>query len=585
MTDDPLPRRLAAILYADVAGYSKLTGQDEDATHRRLSHCLDLISSTVNKHGGKVVHYAGDAVLACFNAASDALACAVEAQKDLQQRSQDRPDNECVKFRMGVNLGDVIEDRGDIYGNGVNVAARLESLAEPGGICVSESIRSAVGTKLSLQYESLGPQEVKNIEDPVLAHKVRIDTSTPSVSSDSTTTTLSPTASRPSIAILPFTNMSGDAEQEYFADGLTEDIITALSRFHSFFVIARNSTFTYKGQAVKIQQVGKELGARYVVEGSVRRAGNRVRITVQLIDASNGNHLWAKNYDRDLDDIFAVQDEVTQSIVTALPERIEAADLERGRRKGTDQMVAYDYFLRGRECHHKYEQEACRQGVQLLEKAVELDPNFAQAWAWLSCTVGQAWTRDYMPDSDKLWKRCVEAAKRSMELDREDSECHRITSEIRLLGRVYDEAEYHNERGLELNPNNPLLLAQRGYLLAYVGRPDEGVDWMNKVIRLDPFHPEAYYANLGIVLHAAHKYEDAIDVFKRVPEPKATHQAYRISCHAKLNQISQVDECKKKLLELDPDFTISSYARSLRYKHKADLEHYLEGLRAAGLPE
>jgi adenylate cyclase len=585
MTDNSLPRRLAAILYADVAGYSELTGRDEDATHRRLRDCLDLISTTVDEHGGKVMHYAGDAVLACFNAASDALACAVEAQNELRQRNQDRPDNQRVMFRMGVNLGDVIEDRGDIYGNGVNVAARLESLAEPGGICVSESIRSAVGTKVSLQYESLGPQEVKNIKEAVLAHKVRMDNSTPAESQSSKHATLSPKASKPSIAILPFTNMSGDSEQEYFVDGLTEDIITALSRFHSIFVIARNSTFTYKGQAVKIQQVGKELGARYVVEGSVRRAGNRVRITVQLIDASNGNHLWAKNYDRDLDDIFAVQDEVTQSIVTALPERIEAADLEQVRQKQTDQMAAYDYFLRGREFHHKYEQEACRQGVELLEKAVELDPNFAQAWAWLSCTVRQAWTRHYLPDSEKLWRRCVEAAGRAMELDRGDSECHRITCEIRLLGRVYDEAEYHNERGLELNPNNPLLLAQRGYLLAYVGRPDEGVDWINKVIRLDPLHPEAYYANLGIVLHAAHRYEDAIDVFKRVPDPKATHQAYRISCHAKLNQTAQIDECKKKLFELDPDFTISSYVESLRYKNKADLDHYLEGLRAAGLPD
>ena len=485
----------------------------------------------------------------------------------------------------GGQSGDVIEDRGDIYGNGVNVAARLESLADPGGICVSESIRGAVGTKLSLQYESLGPQEVKNIEEPVLAHKVKLNDTTSPASPDTATTILPPSASRPTIAVLPFTNMSGDTEQEYFVDGLTEDIITALSRFRSFFVIARNSTFTYKGQAVRIQDVGKELGASYVVEGSVRRAGNRVRITVQLIDAGHGNHLWAQNYDRDLDDIFAVQDEVTQSIVTALPERIEVADLERGRRKRTEQMVAYDYFLQGRECHHKFEQQACGEGVQLLEKAVELDPNFAQGWAWLSCTVGQAWVRGYLPDAERLWKRCVTAAHKSMELDEEDSECHRIVSEIRLLGKKYDDAEHHNQRGLELNPNNPLLLAQRGYLLAYVGRPDEGVEWMNKVIRLDPFHPEAYYANLGIVLHAAHRYADAIDVFKRVPEPKATHQAYRISCHAKLDPVSQTDEYKNKLFELDPDFRIGGYAKSLRYKNPADLEHYLDGLRAAGLPD
>ncbi|NIQ95352.1 MAG: adenylate/guanylate cyclase domain-containing protein, partial [Desulfuromonadales bacterium] len=390
---------------------------------------------------------------------------------------------------------------------------------------------------------------------------------------------------RASIAVLPFDNMSGDVEQEYFSDGLTEDIITGLSRFHSLFVIARNSTFAFKGKSTNVQQVGRELGANYVVEGSVRKAGNRVRVTAQLIDARTGSHLWAQKFDRDLDDIFAVQDEVTASIVASLPERIGAADLERVKRKRTEQMVAYDYFLHGRELHHKFTKDDCIEGIRLLERATELDPSFAQAWAWLSCIVGQAWVRDYLPQKGELWKKCVAAAQTALELDEGDSECHRILSEVYLLQKKYDEAEYHNERGLSLNPNDFRLVLQRGYLLAYVGRPDEGINWIDKVLRLDPFHPENYYANLGIVLHAAHRYGEAVEVFKRVPRLQASHHAYLASCHAHLGQGDLAEEHANRVLELEPGFTIASYARTLRYKKAADLEHYLDGLRNAGLPQ
>ena len=309
-------------------------------------------------------------------------------------------------------------------------------------------------------------------------------------------------AEKPSIAILPLTNMSEDPEQEYFADGLTEDVITGLSRFRSVNVIARNSTFMYKGKAVKIQDAGRELGAQYIAEGSVRRAGDRVRVTLQLIDARDGNHIWAQKYDRKLDDIFAVQDDIAQSILTALPEHIEAADLEKGKHKSTAQMAAYDYFLRGRELHHKFTQDDCREGIKCLEKAVELDPNFAQAWAWLGCTVGQAWIRGYLPDANSLWQRSVGAVSRGLELDDEDSECHRLMSEIYLIQQKFEQAEHHNQRGLSLNPNNPRLVVQRGYLLASTGRPEEGIEWINKVIQLDPMHPELYYANLGGDLQA-----------------------------------------------------------------------------------
>ena len=298
-----LPRKLAAILYADVAEYSRLTGEDEDATHRRLSEYLDLISSTVDEHHGRVMHYAGDAVLAMFEAVIDALSGAVAIQNELQLRNQELPDDRKVQFRIGVNLGDVIEDREDIYGDGVNVAARLESLADPGGVCISESVRTTVGKRIDLNFEFMGEQEVKNIAEPVRAYRL--------VPHEADTNHATRSSSRkpelpdkPSIAVLPFTNMSGDPEQEYFSDGITEDIITELSRFPALFVIARHSSFVFKGQTIDLKEVGGRLGVRYLVEGSVRKAGDRVRITAQLIDATTGDHIWAERYDRGIEDIF-----------------------------------------------------------------------------------------------------------------------------------------------------------------------------------------------------------------------------------------------------------------------------------------
>jgi len=322
---DRLPRKLAAILYADVAGYSRLTGEDEDATHRRLSDYLDLIAITVKSHRGRVMHYAGDAVLAMFEAVVDALSCAAQVQRELQLRNENLPDNRKVQFRIGLNLGDVIEDRGDIYGDGVNVAARLESLAEPGKICISESIRTAVGKKLPLSYEFMGEQQVKNISDPIRAYKVRLasNAATEDQIADSIALEL---PGKPSIAVLPFTNISADPEQEYFADGMTDDIIAALSQISALFVIARNSAFAYKGKSVKVQDIARDHGVRYVLEGSVRKSGRRVRITAQLIDAIDGHHLWAERYDRGLQDIFEIQDEIARKIAIEMQIELTSGD-------------------------------------------------------------------------------------------------------------------------------------------------------------------------------------------------------------------------------------------------------------------
>ena len=579
-----MKRRLAAILAADVVGYSRLMGEDEAGTLQRLTKLrTDLIEPWIAEHHGRVVKLMGDGFLLEFASVVNAVVCAVAWQKGVTEEEEKLPESQRLRFRIGINLGDVIVEGEDIHGDGVNVASRIEGIADPGGICISDDVYRQVEGKLDLVFDDLGERRVKNIAKPIRVYRLK---GAGTKSRRPAHAGLSPSdTGKASIAVLPFVNMSGDPEQEYFSDGLTEDIITGLSRFHSLFVIARKSAFTFKGKAVDVQQVGQELGARYVIEGSVRKAGNRVRVTAQLIDAQTGNHIWAESFDRDLDDIFAVQDEVTGSIVASLPERVGAVDLERVKRKPTDQMMAYDYYLRGRELHHRFARDDCIEGVRLLEKAVELDPSFAQAWAWLSCIIGQAWVRGYLPNKEELWERCVAAAHKALELDEEDSECHRILSEIYLFQRKYEEAEYHNERGLSLNPNDFRLVVQRGYLLAYVGKPEEGVEWINRVLKLDPFHPEDYHANLGIVLHAAHRHADAVDVFKRVSRLQASHHAYLASCHARLGQSDFAKEHAAKILELEPGFTIASYSKTLRYKQPDDLEYYLDGLREAGLPE
>ena len=315
--EDKLPRKLAVILYADVADYSRLTGEDEDTTHRRLSEYLDLVSNSIGHHQGNVVHYAGDAVLADFGTVTNALECATSIQNDLSNRNQDLPDERKIQFRIGINLGEVIVDRDDIYGNDVNVAARLESLADVGGICISDAVRTAIGNKLPIAYEFMGEQSVKNIKEPIRAYQVILHPQEQGREVDPEFQEFE-LPQKPSIAVLPFTNMNADPEQEYFSDGISEDIITALSKINNLLVIARNSTFTYKGKAVDVRQISREQGVRYVLEGSVRKAGNRIRVTAQLIDATTGHHIWAERYDRELDDIFAVQDEIVREIVVAL---------------------------------------------------------------------------------------------------------------------------------------------------------------------------------------------------------------------------------------------------------------------------
>jgi len=586
--DEHLPRKLAAILYADVAGYSRLTGEDEEGTHRRLRDYLDLISACVERHQGEVVHYAGDAVLADFATVTNALSCATDIQRDLREQNASLPDERKVQFRIGVNLGEVIEDRDDIYGDGVNVAARLESLAEPGGICISDSVHTAVGNKLPLEYEYIGEQQVKNITKPVRAFWIRMQGSgvadSPAAPEATREAAGSNRPDKPSIAVLPFANMSGDPEQEFFADGITEDIITELSRFRELLVISRNSCFKYKGQSEQVKKIAHELGVQYVLEGSVRKAGSRVRITAQLIDAEADRHLWAERYDRDLEDIFELQDQVTSAIVGILPGRVEADTRDRATRKPTDNMVAYECVLTGKVLHHCSTPEDNAEALRMLDRAIELDPKYAHAHAWRACTLGQTWVHGWCDDRIATWNEVQRELQVALELDDNESDVHRILAAVGIIQEDFEKADYHQQRGLSLNPNNDLLLVQQGELLTWLGEPEQGVEWIQKAMRLNPFHPERYWNHLGRAYFVARRYADAAAAFQHITSPDHTHHAFLAACYAQLGNQAASKDHAHAVMESKPDFTIERYLTTLHYKQHTDLEHHRQSLVKTELP-
>ncbi|MGY3440528.1 adenylate cyclase [Bradyrhizobium sp. USDA 4473] len=402
--DVPGPeRRLAAVLAADMVGFSRLMEADETGTLARLkTHRIELIDPAISKNRGRIIKTTGDGLLVEFHSVVDAVLCAAEVQRRMAKRNADVAPPRWMQFRIGINLGDVIVDGADIFGDGVNVASRLETLAEPGGICISGAVRDQVGDRLEdLSFEDLGDQTVKNIARPIRVFRIHLGTEPGSAFEPvKSATATSVVAKKPSIAVLPLANMSGDPEQEFFADGLTEDIITELSRFHDLLVISRNSTFVYKGKAVKVQDVAKEFAVDYVLEGSVRKAGGRIRVTVQLIDAEADRHVWAERYDRELADIFAIQDEMTRAIVAILPGRVEAAAHDRVKRKPTDNMAAYECVLAAKVLHHRSARDDNMEAQRLLERAIVLDPNYAHAHAWRACVLGQTWVYNWCEDRD-----------------------------------------------------------------------------------------------------------------------------------------------------------------------------------------
>ena len=608
MEPQGVERKLAAILSADVKGYSRLMGEDEIATIRTLTAHRATMTTLIQQHKGRVVDSAGDNLLTEFASVVDAVQCAVEIQQALKTKNADLPASKKMEFRIGINLGDVIVERERIYGDGVNIAARLEGLAEPGGICISGAVHDQVENKLNflhLGYEYLGEQAVKNIAKPVPVYRVRIDPETslypvgaaprgrPLPLSPGQPQGVAPTISqpslslpdKPSIAVLPFANLSGDPEQEYFSDGITEDLITDLSKISGLFVISRNSVFLYKGKAVKPEQVSRELGVRYLLEGSVRKAGNQVRITAQLVDATTGYHLWADRYDRELQDIFAVQDEVTHKIITAL--RVKLTEGERGRlgRAPTNNLEAYEYFLRGLECYAHRTRESNEQARHMFERAVELDPHFAAAYARLGRVYMTSWAFQWN-DDPQIPGRAAALARQAVALDDTLPGAHQTLAYVYLQKKEFDQSLIEAERAVALDPNDADACVTLGEVLSCTGRPQEAVGLVEKALRLDPHYPPSYLFALGQVYYLTGQYEEAIMAFKRLltrnPDHLRTHFFLAMVYHEtgrKEEAQRQIEACRV----LNPSSYMKRMRQIIPYKDQSLVNRWMKALRELGV--
>ncbi len=581
MTEGREERRLTTIMAADVVGYSRLMGEDETGTLAMLRDSRrELLEPLLARFAGRLIKLMGDGVLVEFASVVNAVQCSVELQKGMEARSAALPEGRRMRLRVGINLGDVIVEGSDLYGDGVNLAARLETLAEPGGICISETAYHHVTQKLSLAYRDLGPQTVKNFAQPVRAYSIDWkEAHRPGVAEAS-----GQVPEEPSIVVLPFTNMSGEADQDFFADGLTEDIITELSRFRHLFIISRNTSFKYKGKAVDVRQVARELRVQYVIEGSVRKAGNRVRVTVQLVDAGTDRHIWAERYDRELQDIFAIQDEVTTAIVATLPGRVEAASHDRAQRKPAENMVAYECVLAGKLLHHRSTAADNAAALKLLERAIALDPNYAHAHAWRACTLGQAWVNGFRADRDTAWNQMLEEIETALGLDANDSDVNRIFAAVCLATGKHDKAAHHQARALSLNPNDDLIVVQEGELLTWFGRAEEGIAWIQKSMRLNPYHPERFWNHLGRAHFVARQYGEALTAFQRISKPDHLHHAFMAASEAMLGNETAAASHAAEVAKREPSFNVETYLATLHYRQPGDREHHRAALLKAGLP-
>jgi adenylate cyclase len=574
-------RKLAAILSADAQGYSRLMGEDDSGTVRTLAVCRQLVTAVIAGHHGRVVDMPGDNVLAEFASAVDAVQAATAMQAQLGECNAGLPDGRRMAFRVGVNLGDVIEDEsGRIYGDGINIAARIEALAEPGGVCISGKVYDEVCRKLELRYADLGEQRLHNIDRPVRVYRV-LAADEPAGARAAATVR----SAKPSIIVLPFVNMSGDPQQEFFADGLTEDILTDLSRFHELFVISRNTSAKYKGKPVDVRAVAKELGVQYAVEGSVRKSGSRVRVTVQLIDAEADAHIWAERYDRELNDIFGLQDDVTRAIVSTLPGRVAAAAHERAERKPTDNMAAYECVLAAKVLHHRSAREDNARAVRLIDRALALDPKYAHAHAWRACILGQQWMYGWCADKEQTWQQVRGALETALALDDNESDVHRILAALNITQHQLEKASYHQQRALALNPNDDLIVVQQGELATWLGEPEEGIEWIRRAMRLNPFHPPRFWSHLARALFVARRYAEAADALQRIAAPDVLNLALLAGCYACDGKEGAAAEQAREVLQRKPGFSVErDCVPTLHYKRGSDLAHHREALLKAGLP-
>jgi len=581
VTEPRVQRRLAAILSADVVGYSALMERDEEATYAEFERLKrELIEPSLSRHEGRLIKTTGDGALVEFASPLAALRCAVEIQDHLASRSSP------LRLRVGLNLGDVIVGQdGELYGDGINIAVRLEGIADPGGILISEKVHSEVEGKLDVGFEDRGTQQLKNISKPVRTYAVRAGANSALTERVSAAP---PLPDKPSIAVLPFENMSGDPEQEYFADGMVEEITTALSRFKSLFVIARNSSFTFKGKAVNIKEVGRRLGVRYVLEGAVRKASGKVRITGQLIDAVTGAHIWADRFERDLTDVFALQDEVTVAVVSAIRPKLLQAELEMITRRRPENLTAYDFYLRARQQSYLTTREGLAEAIRLAHRALELDPRFGLVAAlagnchMLNVLLGYA----VDPQFDR--KEAVRLVRSALSIDDSDPDTLAMAcvASAFMVGDCESSIEMA-DRAVALNPNSFFAWSARGWVYKIAGLPEEAVRSFERAIRMSPVDPRLHqsFSGMGFAFVELRRFDDAIAAGKKAQRQNPSYPtAYRClaSAFAHLGRDAEAREAASRLLEVDPAFTISSWtARGGQSNSKL----LLEGLRKAGLPE
>ena len=584
-----MKRRLAAIVAADVVGYSRLIRADEEGTLAALKTLRnDLIDPKIAQHHGRIVKLMGDGMLAEFGSVVDAVRAAAEIQRAVAERNIGLAEANLIKFRIGINLGDVVIDGEDIHGDGVNVAARLEGLAEPGGICISAAVHEQVRDRAGLSFEDMGEREVKNIDRPIRVWRWVAEASPLAAASSAASVPLA-LPDKPSIAVLPFENMSGDPEQEFFADGMSEDIITALSRMPWFFVIARNSSFTYKGRAVDVKQVAVELGVKYVLEGSVRKGGNRLRITAQLIDATTGKHVWAERYDREIADIFDVQDEVTQAIVGAVAPEFLSIEAKKARRKDPAQLDAWECVMRGRAHLWKLGREDAAEARKLFERAIELVPSGEFGTSDLALVHFLESYYRWSGSPEQSLEKMLRSAEKAVAADDHDPWALTILAWANVVAHRWDEALPPVERAIEQSPNFAAAIGFRGTILALLGESDPAIACIDEAVRLSPRDGIMVFWIMGLVwaYYAQARYEEAANAARqaiRMAPDNPTFRRQLAACYAMLDRMDEARAALEEYLRLEPSHTLAD-ASKVPSKIPEHVERFVEGLRRAGLPE
>ena len=578
MADERTQRRIAAILAADVVGYSRLMELDESGTLALLkTRRKEVLEPAVARHKGRIFKFTGDGVMVEFASAVDAVECAVDLQRAMEAANAGQPEERRIVLRIGINLGDVIAEGGDLYGDGVNIAARLEAMAEPGGVLVSGPLHDFVRNKIKAGFEDLGPRGLKNIAEPVRIY--RVASGAPAAGKKA-----GPVPDKPLIAVLPFDNLSANPEEQYFSDGITEDITTELARFHGLSVLSRHASFQFQGKGGDIKRIREETGATYVLEGSVRRLGDRIRIAAQLIDAVTGSHVWAERFDSEQREIFAVQDKVVRTIVATVVGRVEASGTAYARRKPPASLMAYDYVLRGKALPVG-DPAAEAEARQMYEKVIELDPTYGFAYSLLAYILTLEAFRETAVSSGTR-DRALEMAKKAIQYDDTNSDCHSVLGWVYLDRKAFELSEQSYRHAIALNPNNPLCITGMAEWFCYAGRPLEGLELFEQAKQIDPhFNPGWWWRTMGIAYFTARQYDVSIASFNRAPIHQTWVKCYLAACHAYMGRSDSAAAITAEVLRLDPDFSSRRLVDKEPFMLASDQDHLFDGMRKAGLPK